>query len=145
MVKGIFHTSITVKNREKAINFYRDVLGLKLLFVKETSGESISNGVGVKNSSLKIAMFQASNEYLELIEYVTPKCKPLGLRPCDIGSMHIAFLVDDIYEIEKRINAVGCHFNQPPKLIEKGEMKGWLWAYFKDPDGALLEVVELKS
>lgn len=145
MIMGVFHTSITVGNRERAIQFYRDILGLELIFLKESSGEAISQGVGVENASLKIAMFKAGDAFLELIEYVTPKCEPKGLRPCDIGSMHVAFQVDNIEEIEKRLEKAGCKFNAPPKHITEGTMKGWVWAYFKDPDGALLEVVETRK
>ncbi len=145
MIREVFHTSITVRNRENAVHFYRDVLGLELVFLRESSGEALSKGVGVENASLKIAMFKVGGAFLELIEYVTPKCEPKGLRPCDIGSMHVAFLVDDIADIEKRLMAAGCRFNAPPKHITEGAMKGWVWAYFKDPDGALLEVVEIRK
>lgn len=145
MIKGVFHTSITVRNRERAVHFYRDVLGLELVFLRESSGEALSKGIGVENASLKIAMFKTEGDFLELIEYVTPKCEPKGLMPCDIGSMHVAFMVDDIGEIEKRLVQAGCKFNASPKHITEGAMKGWVWAYFKDPDGALLEVVEIRK
>jgi hypothetical protein len=36
----------------------------------------------------------------------------------------------------------GIKFNTPPSEITEGPMKGWIWTYFKDPDGAQLELVE---
>jgi catechol 2,3-dioxygenase-like lactoylglutathione lyase family enzyme len=145
MMKGLFHTSITVSNLERSIAFYRDILGLELLYTRESSGEGLSKGVGVENAHLKIAMFRVGDDFLELIEYVAPKCVPKGLRPCDIGSMHVAFHVIDIGEMEQRLTKHGYHFNAPPRRITEGPMKGWIWAYFKDPDGAQLELVETRD
>jgi len=145
MIKGILHTSITVSNLERSMMFYRDILGLELLFTRESSGEGLSKGVGVENAHLKIAMFRVGDDFLELIEYVTPKCDPKGLRPCDIGSMHVAFHVKDIEQMGQRLENHGYHFNAPPRHITEGSMKGWTWAYFKDPDGAQLELVETRD
>ncbi len=142
MIKGIFHTSITVSNLERSIAFYRDILGFELLYSRESSGEGLSKGVGVENAHLKIVMFRVGDDFLELIEYVTPKCDPKELRPCDIGSMHVAFQVKDIEEMGRRLKEHGHTFNTPPRHITEGPMKGWIWAYFKDPDGAQLEIVE---
>jgi len=146
MMKGIFHASITVSNLERSIAFYRDILGCELLYTRESSGEGLSKGVGVENAYLKIAMLRVGDGgFLELIEYVTPKCVPKQLRPCDIGSMHVAFHVEDIVEMARRLNNHGYHFNAPPRHITEGPMKGWVWAYFKDPDGAQLELVETRD
>lgn len=142
MMKGLFHTSITVSNLERSIAFYRDLLELELLYTRESSGEGLSKGVGVENAHLKIAMLRVRDDFLELIEYVTPKCVPKELRPCDIGSMHVAFHVEDIEEMARRLNNHGYHLNAPPRHITEGPMKGWVWAYLKDPDGAQLELVE---
>lgn len=145
MIKGLFHTSVTVSNLESSIKFYRDILGLELQFTRESSGEALSKGLGVENAHLKIAMFKAGDDFLELIEYATPKCAPKGLRPCDVGNMHVAFQVDDIEEVGRRLEKNGYRFNAPPRHITEGSMKGWIWAYFKDPDGAQLEAVELRD
>lgn len=145
MIKGVFHTSITVSNLERSISFYRDILGLELLYTRESSGEGLSKGVGVENAHLRIAMLKAGEDFLELIEYATPKCEPRGLRPCDIGTMHVAFQVKDIEEMGRRLKEHGYAFNTPPRHIAEGPMKGWIWAYFKDPDGAQLEIVETQG
>jgi catechol 2,3-dioxygenase-like lactoylglutathione lyase family enzyme len=145
MLKSVFHTSITVSNLERSMAFYREILGLELLYTRESSGEGLSKGVGVENAHLKIAMFRVGDDSLELIEYVTPKCQSKGIRPCDVGSMHVAFQVKDIDEMGRRLNTHGYYFNAPPRHISEGPMKGWVWAYFKDPDGAQLELVEVRE
>ena len=142
MIKGLHHTSITVSDLESSIGFYRDILGLELLFARESSGEGLSEALGVENAHLKIAMFRAGDDFLELIEYVNPKYEPKGLRPCDIGNMHVALRVTDIEELTRRLQKYDYTVNAPPRRIAEGPMKGWVWAYFKDPDGAQLELIE---
>lgn len=145
MIKGVFHASITVSDIQRSIEFYRDILGLELMFTRESSSEKLSKSLGVENAHLKIAMFKAGDDFLELIEYSNPKCDPKLLRPCDVGSMHVAFQVSDIAALESKLEKHGYKFNAPPSFIQDGPMKGWLWAYFKDPDGAQLELVELRQ
>jgi len=41
--------------------------------------------------------------------------------------------------------AKGVKFNTPPIEIKEGPMKGWIWTYLKDPDGAQLELVEQRE
>jgi catechol 2,3-dioxygenase-like lactoylglutathione lyase family enzyme len=144
MVRRVFHSSITVSNRERAVRFYSDVFGLELVFARESSGKALSEALGVVDAHLKIAMMRAGEDFIELIEYANPKSPPKGITPSDVGAMHIAFEVDDIEALGRKLKEYGCAFNTPPRLIEEGPMKGWLWAYFKDPDGSLLEAVELR-
>lgn len=142
MIDGVHHASVAVSNINKAIVFYRDVLGLKLLYMVESAGEETSRGVGVKGANMKIAVLKAGDDIIELIQYVTPRGKPYDRLPCDIGNMHIAFRVSDINKVYDELKKKGVNFNSPPIEIIEGPMKGWLWVYFNDPDGAQLELVE---
>jgi len=142
MIVGVHHHSIAVSNLDKSIRFYRDTLGMKLMFTGESSGEELSKGVGVKGASLKLAVLEGGNSSIELIQYVTPKGKPYDRLPCDVGTMHIGFLVSDVHKMYDDLMKKGIKFNTPPSEITEGPMKGWIWTYFKDPDGAQLELVE---
>jgi len=42
----------------------------------------------------------------------------------------------------KEMEAKGVKFFTPPNTISEGPLAGWKWAYFKDPDGITLELVE---
>jgi len=142
MIVGVHHTSVTVIDIDKAIAFYRDILGLRLLYTAEGGGEETSRGVGVKGANMKLAVLQVGDDTIELIQYVTPKGKPYDRLPCDIGNMHIAFGVSDIHKMYNELKKRGIKFNTPPNETREGPMKGWLWTYFNDPDGAQLELVE---
>lgn len=142
MIKGVHHASITVSDIDKSIAFYRDVLGLRLVYTVENSGEETSRNLGVREAKLKIAILRAGKDTIELIQYVTPKGKHNDRIPCDIGNMHVAFRVSDIYRVYSELRERGVRFNASPLEIREGPMKGWIWAYFSDPDGAQLELLE---
>ena len=126
----------------KSLAFYKDKLGLKLLYSTIGRGETTSQGVGVKGADMKIAVLEAGPDVVELIQYVAPKGKPYDRLPCDIGNMHLAFRVSDVHDAYKELKKKGIRFNTLPNKITEGPMKGWIWVYFNDPDGSQLELVE---
>jgi len=141
-ITAIHHVAIIVKDLEKSIKFYRDTLGLRLLYTSFSKGEELSRGVGLKDADLKIAMFKAGDTLVEVTQYVNPKGRPSDRLPCDIGEMHLAFKVKNIRKVYQELKNKGVKFNAPPNIVKEGPMKGWIWTYFKDPDGAQLELVE---
>ena len=143
MIFGIHHVSVTVSDIDKALPFYVDLLGLKLLYIRENvGGKETSRGLGVERAKMRIAVLNAGEDTVELIQYIAPKGRPYDRRPCDIGNMHIAFKVNDIKKKYDELVKKGVKFNAPPIEIRGGKMKGWLWTYFNDSDGAQLELVE---
>lgn len=144
-MEGIFHTGITVSNLDRSVAFYRDLLGLEVITepTEVFSGEELSKAVGVSNASLRLAVFKVGEGRLEILEYITPKSsvdKPLA--PNNLGAMHVAFRVRDIKEKVKELEAKGVKFHTPPNVVDEGPLEGWQWAYFYDPDGISLELVQ---
>lgn len=143
MILGIHHASVTVSDLDRALYFYRDLLGLELLYTKENSGgKETSRGVGLEGARMRVAVLKAGEDQVELIEYLSPKGKPYDRRPCDIGNMHIAFRVGNIKAKYDELIKKGVRFNAAPSEITSGPMKGWFWTYFNDFDGSQLELVE---
>ena len=142
LITDAHHVAVIVKDIEKSIEFYRDILGLELLYTSSAEGEELSKGVGLENASLKIAMFRAGNTLIELTAYIKPKGRTQDRLPCDLGQMHVAFKVKNLMKLYEELKNKGVQFNTPPNIVKEGPMKGWVWTYFRDPDGALLELVE---
>ena len=144
MIKKVAHTGIIVSNMEKAISFYRDLLGLKLLSRKEVKwdDELSTTMVGVKGALLKITMLQTDDDEVELIQYVVPKGKQHGGKFYDYGGMHLAFEVKDINGLYKKMKEKGIKFHAPPNKVTEGRFKGMTWCYCQDPDGCELELIE---
>ena len=95
------HAGVVVRDLEKAVTFYRDVIGLEVMERLDRIGPEIDQVVGYENSRLLIAKMNAPTEehLVELIQYVRPE--PLQRHSeerSQIGASHIAFFVDDINE-----------------------------------------------
>lgn len=143
---GVVHSGISVKSLEVSIPFYRDILGLELV-KREPPKDSRAEKLGVPGARIQIAVFKVPNSdaSLELIEYLNPPSpNEYGATVNALGSVHIAFQVDDIEAIMKRMIAAGVKFtcNEYEHIIE-GPLAGWKWIYFKDPDGTNMELIEV--
>src|ERR1700757_4916504 len=101
------HTGITVSNLERSLAFWRDVLGFELSHTAHQTGELAREITGVAGAELKFAVLKApSGHKIELLEYLAPADRqPANLRPCDVGSVHVALLVEDLDGVLAQIAA----------------------------------------
>ena len=144
-MKGVFHTGITVSNLDRAIPFYRDVLGFEVVTgpTDVFEGDELSTGVGVPGARLRLAIVNVGGSSLELHEYLSPKSAvDRPMPPNTRGFMHVAFRVENIEEKIRELEAKGVSFLSRLNVVEEGPLAGWKWVYFKDPDGITLELVE---
>jgi glyoxylase I family protein len=144
MIKGVHHTCITVSDLERSIQFYRDLVGLELVMTEESerSGDDRSDALGVPRAKVRLAILRAGQAQVELIQYVTAQGRVYDRKNNDVGTMHIAFQVEDIDAVYQRLLGHGVRFTAPPATIPAGPMKGWRWTYFFDPDGVSLEIIQ---
>ncbi|HEY1282038.1 MAG TPA: VOC family protein [Acidimicrobiales bacterium] len=145
-MKAVHHVGITVKDLDASIRFYHDVLGLE--FANEPSpwfeGEELSRGVGVSGAALRQVSLLVGDTTLELLEYRSPPSetdRPLGSH--SLGASHVAFFVDDIEATKAELEGKGIDFYSDVNVVDEGVLAGWRWAYFEDPDGYPLELVEV--
>jgi catechol 2,3-dioxygenase-like lactoylglutathione lyase family enzyme len=145
-MNGIHHTGITVRDLDRSIDFYHEILGLE--FTTEptpvVSGDELARGVGVPGASLRAACLRAGNSIVELLQYITPE-SPLEKPPPNnaVGAAHVAFVVDDIEAKVRELHAKGVEFFSPVQYDDEGVLAGWRTVYFCDPDGIQLELVEI--
>ena len=91
------HTGITVANLERSLSFWRDVLGFELSHRPHHTGDLAAEVTGVPGAEISIAVLKGYGHKIELLEYLAPADrKRVDLRPCDVGSVHVAFTVDDL-------------------------------------------------
>src|ERR1044072_9576110 len=92
------HTGITVSNLERSLTFWRGVVGFEFSHSAHQTGEMASEITGVEGAELKLAVVKApGGQKIELLEYLAPleRKRNGGLRPCDVGFVHVALIVDD--------------------------------------------------
>jgi len=144
MITGFHHVNITVSDIDRAIAFYRDLLGCELLpggGVRD--GEEISAGVGIPNVSMKNEKLRVphSDVLIELIEYVSVKGAPLPPHSiADFHIGHICLTVADLDDAYRRLSEKGVKFVSGPVVVKQTGAK---FNYAYDPDGNVIEFVQL--
>jgi catechol 2,3-dioxygenase-like lactoylglutathione lyase family enzyme len=139
------HTGITVSNLERSLAFWRDVLGFELSHTAHQTGELAREITGVAGAELKLATLKAPGGHkIELLEYLAPRdrTKHTDLRPCDVGSVHVALTVNDLNAVLQRIVASGWKTAGKPQTLQSGPNAGKRVVYVRDPDGTTIEFMQ---
>ena len=118
------HTGITVSNLERSLAFWRDVLGFEFSHTAHQKGELAEEITGVKGAEIKLAVLKTPcGHKIELLEYLAPADrKRANLRSCDVGSVHVALLVEDLNAVLDRIAASGWKAAGNRRYSRKGRM-----------------------
>ena len=141
MIKDFVHVSIGVINLEKSVQFYTEVMGMKVDYRAYHVGDKISKVVNVENAELNICVVKKGGCRFELIDYGNEKKKGLNYKEQDSpGLIHVAFRVSDIDKEYKKIKSMGYEFNSPPMVTRENGPK---ICYFKGPDNVIIELYEV--
>jgi catechol 2,3-dioxygenase-like lactoylglutathione lyase family enzyme len=142
----LHHVGLIVSDLDVAMAFYD-----KLLDMKPTTRADVDRSAGlarqlqVERAVARVAFYEVSGgvaiELIEMREPQEPKVQPQGYVP---GSKHVCFLVDDVDATYEAMKAEGYVFHGEPCHFEDEtpELKGTKFAYFRDPDGNILEIIE---
>jgi catechol 2,3-dioxygenase-like lactoylglutathione lyase family enzyme len=138
------HTGITVKNLERSLAFWRDVLGFELSHCAHQTGELAAKITGVPGAEIKLAVLKTlTGHRIELLEYLAPPDrKHFEPRPCDVGSVHLALTVDDLDGVLSAIAASGWTAAGEPQTLTVGPNAGKRVIYVRDPDGTTIEFMQ---
>jgi len=137
------HVGIGIRNLERSIAFYRDLLGFNVAYERgEVTAEYMPRLVGIPGARLKIAGLDIPGLHLDLIEYIQPKGAEKAGPPNDVGNVHIGFTVDDMWAAYNALVAAGVTFMSEPVSPTVGPNKGGWAVYFVDPDGVTLEMIQ---
>jgi catechol 2,3-dioxygenase-like lactoylglutathione lyase family enzyme len=137
------HTGITVSNLERSLTFWRDVLGFELSHRAHHTGELASEVTGVPGAEISIAVLKGYGHKIELLEYLAPKDrKHVDLRSCDVGSVHVAFTVENLDDILNTIAASGWRTAGKSQTLRSGPNAGKRVIYVRDSDGTTIEFMQ---
>jgi catechol 2,3-dioxygenase-like lactoylglutathione lyase family enzyme len=144
-IKSIDHTGFTVSSLEDSLKFWVDVMGFKHLYTWTfETAPFIEEVVGVPGAAMRLAMVEGPGHNIELLEYTSPadrqSYKP---RSSDVGSVHLAFYVENIDALLARIASLGWLPVGKIQTVESGERKGLRLIYVRGPDGVTIEFLQL--
>ena len=139
------HTGITVSNLERSLAFWRDVLGFEFSHRTHQTGELASEITGVPDAEISLVVLKAPGGHkIELLEYDSPpdRKQHVDLRPCDVGQVHVALVVDDLDAVLNAIAASGWNAAGKPQTLQSGPNAGKRVVYVRDPDGTTVELMQ---
>ncbi|KAJ7029412.1 hypothetical protein C8F04DRAFT_963013 [Mycena alexandri] len=107
-------------------------MGCTLAYRMQAAGEDAQCITGVPGAELLIAMLDAPGGHrIELLQYLAPADrKHFSPRPCDVGSVHLAFTVDNLEETMAGLLDAGCVVHGRPRGPPGKEL-----VYLHDFDG----------
>jgi lactoylglutathione lyase len=123
----ILHTMLRVGDLQRAIDFYTQVLGMKLLRTTERPDQKYS---------LAFVGYGNNPEHAELeLTY------NWGVERYELGTAygHIAIGVPDVYGACERIRASGGNVTREPGPVKGGST---VIAFVTDPDGYKIELIQ---
>ena len=113
---GILHAGLLVADIARSLAFYRDVLGMQLLF--EAEGMSF-----FQCGDIRLMIGTAAGE------------------SGDVPSHIIYFSVEDISTAHEALAARGVEFVSEPAVVHKAESHELWLAFFRDSDGNMMALL----
>ena len=139
------HAAISTPDLDRAIGFYRDLLGFETVaeFAWPPGTRAADEVMGLRDSSGRAAMLRLGDVRLELFQFATPVPRSAdAARPvCDHGITHLCLQVDDVDREYERLRALGVPFSSAPRKVGPGTRA----TYGRDPDGNVVELLEERS
>jgi lactoylglutathione lyase len=141
---SLHHTGLTVRDLPRSLAFYRDVLGMEVLFEQEKEGGYLAAIVGYPDAHVRMAhlAFPGDDHRLELFEYVAPEPRGEPGEPRDVGITHVCLRVDDVDALVDRLQRAGATFFSAPVVVDTGANAGGRGVYLRDPEGVILELFQ---
>jgi catechol 2,3-dioxygenase-like lactoylglutathione lyase family enzyme len=143
----LHHTGLTVADLDRSLHFWRDAMGMEMLFQQEKVGGYLEAIVGEPGAHVRMAhlAFGGEGPRIELFQYLAPTGGQHRLRPADVGFAHVCVACDDLDErLERLIAAGGRPFSKPVE-VDTGVNKGGRSVYLRDPDGHVVELERLPA
>jgi catechol 2,3-dioxygenase-like lactoylglutathione lyase family enzyme len=140
----LHHTGLTVSDLERSLLFWRDAMGMEVLFQQEKAGGYLEAIVGEPGAHVRMAhlAFGGEGPRIELFQYLAPSGGQHRSRPADQGFAHVCVACDDLDERLKRLSAAGGTPFSEPVEIDTGVNRGGRGVYLHDPDGHVVELFE---
>lgn len=125
----ILHTMLRVGDLQRSIDFYTQVMGMKLLRTTDRPEQKYSLAFVGYGDEREQAVLELTYNY--------------GVDRYDLGGAfgHIAIAVDDAYAACEKIRAAGGSVTREPGPVKGGTT---VIAFVTDPDGYKIELIQTK-
>jgi catechol 2,3-dioxygenase-like lactoylglutathione lyase family enzyme len=143
-IKRIEHFAVAVKDMEKALRFYRDLLGMKLQSDRISSIEERSkifkDPSKGKRRHVQLTYGEGPGQGTLVLTEMPGGSLGTPIMLDEIGISHISFECDDVSATAERAKAAGYTVVDPPFKTPGGGSS----CYIADPDGILVQFQSLR-
>lgn len=137
---------ITVKDMNRSVRFYSEVLGFKKISDQEFNGASFEKLEGLFGINMRVVRMQLGEEFIDLTDHLTAggRSIPEDQKSNDLFFQHIAIVVSDMdkaFEQLKRFNVEYVSTSPQTLPVSNVAAAGIKAFYFHDADNHNLELI----
>jgi catechol 2,3-dioxygenase-like lactoylglutathione lyase family enzyme len=145
-VTAVDAIGITVKEMDRSLLFYTDVLGFTKVSDREVYGASAEQLQGLFGLHMRVVRLRLGDEFIELTDYLTSggRSIPEDAKSNDLFFQHIAIVVSDMDKAYQHLRKHNTeHVSTVPQTLPKTipAAEGIRAFYFHDPDNHNLELI----
>ena len=144
MITGFNHSGFVVKDIDRQVDFYQNVLGLKVIR-KTNPGPEGSRHTGIPDAYRALVFLgkEEDGHLIELVQFIKPQITEDGHVPNTyLGEDQICFNVTNLKEMYRSMVEKNMKFVTEPiiRTTESGDTT--TICYGQDPEGNWLEFIE---
>ena len=140
---GISHIAICTRDMDKSLGFYRDILGMKVLFdgpTDPTEGGRTQNYERVRKSRRRVSLSFGAGQKptLTITSHAGEEIAGQPLKLDQMGITHFSFTVPDTEALLQELQAKGVPLAGSREVFTnpQGRVRSF---YVHDPDGILIQ------
>jgi catechol 2,3-dioxygenase-like lactoylglutathione lyase family enzyme len=142
-IKSISHAGLTVSDFERSVAWYHEHFGFLLVsedILDQETTSSLFPLYGVREARVRMGFLRApGGSVIELFEFEPARRGGPAIWNAP-GFTHVAFNVSGVAKWIGMLGSKGVEFVTPAQRTGNID-----WAFFKDPDGNLVELIDLKA
>ena len=136
------HAGISVRDMERAIRFYEEIIGMEKVF-DQTFETRLADIIGYEGAKARVVHMRLGDSVVELFDYQNPKGRipPFTKNQSDFGLIHIGFLVRNFHKTYEMLKQKGVQFLGEPVEIRENVFV----AYFHGVEFEIIEMREIQG
>ena len=129
--ESFFHVALKVDDVDDSLAFYRESLGAELIERDDGSGREGAEAV-------EYAALSVADKRLYLFDRAPYEAAGLVDESLPTGVLHFGYVVEDVETASDELRESGVEFVMEPTRFGNLEV-----AFFRDPDGVRIELIEI--